>query len=243
MPTRKPSPIVSPETNTSSNKQLFNIYQTLSDHFGPRHWWPADSPFEVVIGAILTQNTAWTNVEQAIRNLKRAYALTIEKLSNLPIQQLEALIMPSGFFRQKSRRLQNLAKHLQGKWQSDLSAFCGGSLNDARERLLARPGIGPETADSILLYAADRPSFVIDAYTRRIFGRVGLLHGQEKYDEIRLLFMQNLPEQTELYNEYHAQIVQLAKTYCRKNKTLCSECPLNGACHFAKEQTREGSGK
>jgi len=221
--------------NTSPDKQLFNIYQILSDHFGPRHWWPADSPFEVVIGAILTQNTTWTNVEQAIRNLKQADALTIEKLSNLPIQQLEALIKPSGFFRQKASRLQNLAKHLLEVWQSNLSAFCCGPLNDARERLLSRPGIGPETADSILLYAANRPSFVVDAYTRRIFGRIGFLHGREKYDEIRLLFMQNLPEQTELYNEYHAQIVQLAKTYCRKNKTLCSECPLNGACSFAKE--------
>ena len=235
MPTKKPSPIVSPEMNTSPDKQLFNIYQILSDHFGPRHWWPADSPFEVVIGAILTQNTAWTNVEQAIRNLKQADALTIEKLSNLPIQQLEELIKPSGFFRQKASRLQNFAKHLQEEWQSDLSAFCSGPLNDARDRLLARPGIGPETADSILLYAADRPSFVVDAYTSRIFVRLGFLHGREKYNEIRLLFMQNLPEQTELYNEYHAQIVQLAKSYCRKNKTLCSECPLNGACSFAKE--------
>lgn len=243
MPTRKPSPIVSPGMNTSPDKQLFNIYHILSDHFGPRHWWPADSPFEVVIGAILTQNTAWTNVEQAIRNLKQADALTIEQLSNLPIQQLETLIKPSGFFRQKASRLQSLAKHLQSEWQSDLSAFCSGSLNDARERLLTRPGIGPETADSILLYAVVRPSFVIDAYTKRIFVRLGLLHGRETYDEIRLLFMQNLPEQTELYNEYHAQIVQLAKTYCRKNKTLCSECPLNGACNFARGKTREVSGE
>lgn len=243
MPSRKPSPIVSPAMPISPNKQLFTIYQTLSDHFGPRHWWPAESPFEVVIGAILTQNTAWTNVEQAIRNLKRADALTIEKLSSLPIQQFEVLIKPSGFFRQKASRLQNLAKHLQKEWQSDLSAFCRGSLDDARERLLARPGIGPETADSILLYAAGRPSFVVDAYTRRTFGRLGFLHGREEYDEIRLWFMQSLPEQTDLYNEYHALIVQLAKSYCRKNKTLCLECPLNGACHFAKEYSREVSGE
>ena len=235
--------MLSPDKNTSPQKSLFNIYQLLSNHFGPRHWWPADSPFEVVIGAILTQNTAWTNVEQAIQNLKRADALTIEKLSGLPILQLEALIKPSGFFRQKASRLQNLAKHLQKEWQSDLAAFCSGTLDDARERLLARPGIGPETADSILLYATDRPSFVVDAYTRRIFGRLGFLHGREEYDAIRLWFMQNLPEQTKLYNEYHALIVQLAKTYCRKNQTLCSECPLNGACHFAKEHTREVSGE
>jgi len=217
----------------TSDKRILNIYQILSDHFGPRHWWPADSPFEVVVGAILTQNTAWTNVELAIQNLKQAGSLSLEKLAELPIERLEELIRPSGFFRQKAIRLQSLAKHLAKDWQSDLTGFCGGPLDDTRTRLLARPGIGPETADSILLYAANRPSFVVDAYTRRIFGRLGLLHGREKYDEIRLMFMQNLPEQVQLYNEYHAQIVQLAKTCCRKNKTLCSECPLHKDCHFA----------
>lgn len=243
MLTRSPSLSLSPDMNTSPKNALFNIYQILSDHFGPRHWWPADSPFEVVIGAILTQNTAWTNVELAIQNLKHADALTIEKVSSLPIQQLEALIKPSGFFRQKASRLQNLAKHLRKEWQSDLAAFCSGTLNDARERLLARPGIGPETADSILLYATDRPSFVVDAYTRRIFARLGFLHGREEYDAIRLWFMQSLPEQTKLYNEYHALIVHLAKTNCRKNQTLCSACPLNCVCHFAKEHTEEVSGE
>ena len=219
--------------NISPDMRILNIYQILSVHFGPRHWWPADSPFEVVVGAILTQNTAWTNVELAIQNLKQAGALSLEKLVDLPVEQLEGLIRPSGFFRQKAVRLQNLAKHLASGWQGDLHRLCTGPLDDARARLLARPGIGRETADSILLYAANRPSFVVDAYTRRIFGRIGLLHGREKYDEIRQMFMQNLPEQAELYNEYHAQIVQLAKTCCRKNKTLCSECPLHKDCHFA----------
>ena len=221
--------------NASSDKQLFTIHQILSNHFGPQHWWPADSPFEVVVGTILTQNTAWTNVELAIQNLKQADKLSLEKLVEIPIERLEELIRPSGFFRQKALRLQSLAKHLVNDWQSNLTDFCSGPLDDARARLLARPGIGPETADSILLYAANRPSFVVDAYTRRTFGRIGFLHGQETYDEIRLMFMQNLPEQAELYNEYHAQIVQLAKTFCRKNKTLCSECPLNEDCHFATE--------
>ena len=221
--------------NPSTDKQIFNIHQILSDHFGPLHWWPAESPFEVVVGAILTQNTAWINVEQAIQNLKQADTLSLYKLAELPVEQLEKLIRPSGFFRQKAIRLQSLAKHLVNDWQSNLTDFCSGPLDDARARLLARPGIGPETADSILLYAANRPSFVVDAYTKRIFGRIGFLHGREKYDEIRLMFMQNLPEQTELYNEYHAQIVQLAKTCCVKNKTVCSKCPLNEVCHFATE--------
>ena len=229
--------------NVSSNKQILHIHQLLSSHFGSLYWWPAESPFEVVIGAILTQNTAWTNVERAIKNLKQADSLSLERLAVLPVGELEELIRPAGFFRQKAIRLQNLAQHLVQDWQSDLAYFCSGPLDEVRARLLAWPGIGPETADSILLYAAHRPSFVVDAYTRRIFARLGFLDGQEKYDDIRLMFMQNLPEQTELFNEYHAQIVELAKTCCRKNKMLCSECPLNGACLFAKKQIREVSGK
>jgi endonuclease-3 related protein len=213
------------------------IYQELLEHFGPLNWWPADSPFEVVIGAILTQNTAWTNVEKAITNLKKAEAISIHNMAKIPLHQLEELIRPSGFFRQKANRLQSFSTHLATEWQSSLSAFCSGPLDETRKRLLARPGIGPETADSILLYAADRPTFVIDAYTKRIFERVGMLQGNESYDEIRKLFMQALPENVALYNEYHAQIVQLAKTCCRKRKPLCKECPLYKRCHFPARAT------
>ena len=216
----------------SIETDLLSIYRTLLDHFGPLNWWPADNPFEVVIGAILTQNTAWTNVELAIANLKDAQALSPDKLSNLPSDRLEELIKPSGFFRQKATRLQNLSRHLVTEWQSNLNDFCSGPLDEARERLLARPGIGPETADSILLYAAGRPTFVVDAYTRRVFERIGELQGNESYDEIRELFMQALPENVALYNEYHAQIVQLAKTCCRKRKPLCNECPLYKRCRY-----------
>ncbi|MDH3455107.1 MAG: endonuclease III domain-containing protein [Desulfuromonadales bacterium] len=222
-----------------SDQTIRHIQRRLHEHFGALHWWPAESPFEVAVGAILTQNTAWTNVEQAIRNLKRAEALAPQQLAGLPVAQLEELIRPSGFFRQKALRLQSLARHLQDEWQGSLANLCSGPLPDARARLLSLPGIGPETADSILLYAADRPSFVVDAYTRRIFERIGLLQGQEKYDEIRQLFMQNLPEDAELYNEYHAQIVQLAKTCCRKHKTLCSACPLNAICRHAKRADKD----
>ena len=219
--------------STTAEKQILRIHQILSDHYGALHWWPADSPFEVVVGAILTQNTAWSNVEKAIRDLNHADVLSVEKLATLPVSQLEELVRPAGFFRQKALRLQNLAKHLQQEWQGSLADFCSGPLDTARARLLTRPGIGPETADSILLYAANRPSFVIDSYTRRVFERVGLLTGKEKYEEIRQMFMQHLPERAQLYNEYHAQIVQLAKTFCRKSKTHCSECPLKNECDFA----------
>jgi endonuclease-3 related protein len=175
-------------------------------------------------------------VEKAIHNLKQADALSPEKLASIDLEQLEALIRPAGFFRQKATRLQNLAKHLVNDWQGNLQDFCRGRLDDARARLLTRPGIGPETADSILLYAANRPSFVVDAYTRRIFGRIGILQGHESYDEIRCMFMRSLPEDTQLFNEYHAQIVQLAKACCRKNRPLCFNCPLNGVCLHAKTE-------
>lgn len=225
--------------------ELPSLYRTLLDHFGPLNWWPADSSFEVVIGAILTQNTAWTNVELAIANLKKEQALSPDKLSNLPIDRLEDLIRPSGFFRQKANRLKNLSWHLVTEWQSNLTDFCSGPLEEARARLLARPGIGPETADSILLYAAGRPTFVVDAYTKRVFERIGVLQGNESYNEIRELFMRALPENVALYNDYHAQIVQLAKTCCRKRKPLCNECPLYKRCRFptqaAPGETNEAS--
>ena len=221
----------------SIETELLSLYRTLLDHFGPLNWWPADSPFEVVIGAILTQNTAWTNVELAIANLKDAQALSPDKLSNIPIVRLEELIRPSGFFRQKATRLQSLSRHLVTEWQSNLNDFCSGPLDEARERLLARPGIGPETADSILLYAAYRPSFVVDAYTRRIFERVGILRGDETYAEVRQIFMQALPEDVALYNEYHALIVQLAKTCCRKRNPRCNGCPICKFCRFGIQAT------
>jgi endonuclease-3 related protein len=212
------------------NNLILQIQQRLHEHFGPLHWWPADHPFEVVVGAILTQNTTWSNVERAIDNLKRGDALDPELLANMPVQQLEQLIRPAGFFRQKASRLQSLAKHLVTEWQNDLAAFCGGPLDQARSRLLALTGVGQETADSILLYAADRPSFVVDAYTMRIFKRIGLLQGTEKYADVRLQFMQNLPTDAQIYNDFHAQIVSLAKSFCRKNRPLCAGCPLKTIC-------------
>jgi endonuclease-3 related protein len=218
------------------NHRLLKVYQQLHDHFGPRHWWPAESPFEVAVGAILTQNTAWANVEQAIANLKTHNVLSPGGIQRLPRTELEALIRPAGFFRQKAGYLQLLTSHLLEQADGDLATLCQGPLNDARNRLLTLRGVGPETADSILLYAAAKPSFVVDAYTRRILTRLGIIHGKESYDAIRQMFMENLPQETELFNEYHALIVELAKTICRKNNPACERCPLLTSCSHGQEK-------
>ena len=212
--------------------RLMTIYQCLLDHFGPRHWWPAETPFEVVVGAILTQNTAWRNVEYAIANLRGAGALTPAAVLALGPSELEILVRPAGFFRQKTARLQGLVRYLRDRHEGDLQGWLKQPLAALRTELLSLPGIGPETADSILLYAGGRPSFVVDAYTRRLFGRLGLLTGVEPYDQIRALFMGALPAEVALFNEYHALIVAECKSYCRKTP-LCRSCPLFQHCPAA----------
>jgi endonuclease-3 related protein len=217
---------------------LNQTYQTLLSHYGPRHWWPADSPFEVVVGAVLTQNTNWNNVEKAIANLRREQALSAPRILQLPVPELEGLIRPSGYFRQKAARLQLFCRHLEQQHGGDLNAWLAGDLDQVREELLSLKGIGPETADSILLYAGQRPSFVVDAYTRRLFGRLGVLHGRESYDEIRTWFMESLEGDVKLYNEYHALIVIHAKETCRK-KPLCRTCPCCAACRYGLDLLRQ----
>ena len=214
--------------------RLSDIFDRLAAHYGPLHWWPAETPFEVVVGAILTQNTNWRNVERAIAHLRAAGALTPERLLGLPRAELEKLIRPAGFFRQKAERLQLFAAHLFARCGGDLAALLAGDLDAVRRDLLALKGIGPETADSILLYAGGRPSFVVDAYTRRLFTRLRLLRGDESYEVIRLLFMDTLPADPDLFNEYHALIVEHCKTLCRKTP-LCPECPLLALCPFGQE--------
>jgi len=217
-------------------KNLPEIFDRLAAHFGPLHWWPADTPFEVVVGAILTQNTAWRNVEQAISRLKEAGVLTPEGLMEIPRRQLEELVRPAGFFRQKAERLKLFVEHLFRCCDGDLSTLLAGEPGEVRDELLTLKGIGQETADSILLYAGDHPSFVVDAYTRRLFSRLGLLRGDEAYEAIRALFMTHLPHETDLFNEYHALIVEECKTFCRK-KPLCAPCPLLSICPFGIRQT------
>lgn len=221
---------------TVTEPGLQTIYRLLHDHFGTQQWWPAETPFEVLVGAILTQNTAWTNVEKAIANLKAANALSPEALCRLTIPELEALIRPAGFFRQKAARLRHVTAVLVKHYQGDVARLCAGPLDVARQRLLALPGVGPETADSILLYAAHRPSFVVDAYTRRIFSRIGSLAGNERYDTIRAGFMAELPAEAPLFNEYHALLVTLAKSCCRKQRPACTDCPLRPVCRFGSRE-------
>jgi len=213
-------------------RNIPEIFELLAARFGPLQWWPAESPYEVVTGAILTQNTAWTNVEKAIVNLKAAGALVPATMRDLSLAELEQLIRPAGFFRQKAARLHHVTTVLVDDYGGRVEDLCAGPLDAARARLLALPGVGPETADSILLYAAHRPSFVVDAYTRRIFTRLGLLDGTERYEAIRTLFMSELPQEAPLFNEYHALVVILAKSHCRKRRPECPTCPLVAICPF-----------
>jgi endonuclease-3 related protein len=223
--------------DVKAKASLLDIHKTLQAHFGALKWWPARHPFEVVVGAILTQNTAWKNVELAIENLRQANSLDPQTLANILTEDLEQIIRPAGYFRQKAERLKLLAQSLVTAYQGCVETLCSGSLEEARSRLLQFKGIGPETADSILLYAAKRPSFVIDAYTRRIFERLGMISGSETYTELRTYFMRELPHQEKLFNAYHAELVQLAKLYCLKRQPNCIRCPLVDMCDYGQTLT------
>ncbi len=201
-----------------------SMFETLFDAFGPQHWWPGETPLEVAIGAILTQNTNWRNVERAIQNLKERDLIDVDKLLKLSEDELKELIRPSGFFNVKARRLRNFLEFL--KEHGGLEGLKKFDTHEVRQILLNVPGIGFETADSIILYALEKPIFVVDAYTRRYLKRHGFIEGTEPYDEIRKLFEDNLPKDVELYKEYHALIVKLGKVYC-KSKPVCENCPLN----------------
>lgn len=205
-----------------------DMYERLYAHFGPRHWWPGASPFEVAVGAVLTQNTAWKNVERAIDNLKEAGALDLEALRALKPKQLAELIRPVGYYNLKEQRLRNLLDMFHHECDGDLDELWQRPLPEAREILLAVKGVGPETADSILLYAGGRPTFVIDAYTFRVLGRHGLAKEGDNYQDLQTLFMDHLEPDPALFNEFHALIVGLGHQLCKKSKPLCQGCPLEG---------------
>jgi endonuclease III related protein len=204
------------------------VFDALLNRYGPLHWWPADTPFEVCVGAILTQNTNWMNVEKAIVNLKREGLLSMEALWEIDRERLAELIRPSGFFNIKSARLKDFLGFLLERHGS-LDAMFGGDWRALREELILVRGIGPETCDSILLYAGGKPTFVVDAYTKRLFSRLGLIRETDSYQEVRSLFMEALPPDAALFNEYHALIVEHCKRHCRK-KPVCEGCPLKGLC-------------
>ena len=208
-----------------SVNELLAIYHTLLNFFGEQGWWPADTPFEVIVGAVLTQNTAWRNVERAIENLKEGGVLTPQGLREVEESGLAEFIRPAGYYNVKAKRLKSLIEFLDRGYGGDLKKMFAEPLSSLRQKLLAVKGIGPETADSILLYAGEKPIFVIDAYTRRILSRHGMITDGASYGDIQNLFMQSLPQDVALYKEYHALFVRLAKTFC-KTKPLCAGCPV-----------------
>lgn len=209
-------------------------HDRLLARHGPQHWWPGETPFEVMVGAVLTQNTAWGNVEKAIARLRQADALHCRAILDRTDAVLAELIRPAGFFNVKTRRLKAVCRFLveRGVAAAPERLADQGSKAELRRDLLAVHGIGEETADSILLYALGLPSFVVDAYTRRAFGRLGLLRGDESYGEVQHRFETHLPRDAGLYNEYHALIVRLGKEHCRP-RPRCQDCPLNPICPSA----------
>lgn len=209
----------------SLSEQLWQIYRHLYRAFGPQGWWPADTPFEVAVGAILTQNTNWRNVTSAITRLKAAGLLTPAALQAVPEAALAELIRPAGYYRIKARRLKNLAAFLCQNYGGSLTALAAVDYLRVRKELLRLKGIGPETADSILLYALHQPVFVVDAYTHRILSRHGLAPETCSYEELQALFHAALPPEVPLFQEYHALLVHLGKTCCRP-RPRCQACPL-----------------
>ncbi len=206
-----------------------DVYERLAERYGPRGWWPADGPFEVIVGAILTQRTAWTNVEKALANLKRADALSPAAMRALSVAELAELIRPSGFYRSKARKLRAFLEMLDAGFEGDLERLLATPREELRRALLATYGIGAETADAILVYAARQPFFVVDAYSRRTFSRLGVLPGRDTYDAWQRLFESSLPPDVALYGEYHALIVEHAKDVCRA-EPLCDRCALAKVC-------------
>ena len=202
-------------------------YKKLYAFFGPQHWWPAEEPFEVMVGAVLTQNTSWSNVEKAIGNLKARKVLGPKPLFKMPLARLAAFIRPAGYYNIKAERLKNFLRFFFNSYQGDIKKISSASTEKLRRELLSINGIGPETADSILLYALGRAVFVVDAYTRRILLRHGFSSEDNDYDKVQAFFMRRLKHSAGLFNEYHALLVKTGKDFCRKAKPSCRACPLN----------------
>lgn len=205
---------------------VLEIYRRLYQTLGRQHWWPGDTPFEVAVGAILTQNTSWSNVEKAIGNLKKHKVLSAKAIHEMPAERLSELIRPAGYFNIKAARLKSFICFLMNSYRGRIEKMKNEDTNLLRERLLQINGIGPETADSILLYAVEKPVFVIDAYTKRVFSRHGIMDHDKSYTEFQDLFHFGLKRDLEMFNEYHALLVRVGKTYCKRKKPLCHVCLL-----------------
>jgi len=211
-----------------TSTQLTEIYDRLFQYYGAQNWWPAESKFEMIVGAVLTQNTNWQNVRKAINSLRAKGLLSFSALYSLPADRLALFIKSCGYYNLKAKRLKNLLQMIHDVYDSSLEVLLDSEPYSAREALLSVKGIGPETADSILLYAGGHPIFVVDAYTHRIFSRHNLAPEECDYQSLQDLFMDNLPRDSQLFNEYHALVVVAAKQFCKKNKPLCDKCPLEG---------------
>ncbi|HNV93625.1 MAG: G/T mismatches repair enzyme [Candidatus Methanofastidiosum methylothiophilum] len=211
----------------------FEIYIILKNHFGEiGSWWPKDSPFEVVIGAILTQQSTWTNVEKAIKNLKEENILTPRDISSIPLDKLKHLIKPSGFFNQKAERLKGISEYILKNYKGDINLLLSKNKAELREELLKFKGVGKETADSIILYAAEKNEFVVDAYTKRLYSRLGNVEENIEYDDLKKYIITEIPEELKLYQEFHGLIVLLGKNLCKKKNPKCISCPLASKCNF-----------
>ena len=204
---------------------IYQVYKTLLIYWGEQHWWPAQNQFEMMVGAILTQNTNWKNVEKTLYNLKKHQALSIQSLKKIPHNKLAEWIRPAGYYNQKATYLKIMAKTISDRFNGSLDSLFSIQTNILRKELLSWKGIGPETADSILLYAANRPVFVVDSYTKRFLIRHHQCTTKTTYNAIAKLFENSLPKDVQLYNEYHALIVRLGKEYCQ-SKPICTKCPL-----------------
>lgn len=212
----------------TTKELLADIYRRLDDAYGDQRWWPGDSPFEIAVGAILTQNTAWSNVVRAIDNLKSADLLEPGRLAALPASAIAPLIRPAGYYNVKARRLRSFLDFLGEECEGDVAVLGQRGLADAREKLLAVRGVGPETADSILLYACGLPTFVVDAYTHRILYRHDVAEESATYDDVKDIFESNLEADAKLFNQYHALLVKVGRERCRRREPRCSGCPLEG---------------
>lgn len=210
-------------------EKLFTLYNQLLAQHGNRKWWPADTPFEVALGAILTQATSWRNVEKAMDNLKDAGAFMPEEIASISQPALERLIRPSRYFRMKAQKVRAFVEHIA---ERPMHVMFTQDVPELREELLSIYGVGPETADTIILYAAGKPSFVVDSYTYRLFSRLGWVTGRYNYDKLRALFMDNLPHDVDLFNQYHALIVSHGARVCHKKTPNCQECRLQALCSY-----------
>lgn len=213
---------------------LTEIYQRLSQRFGKQHWWPARTQFEIIVGAILTQRTTWRNVDLAMRGLKNAGLLDIHRLAKAPINRVQALVRPVGFYRQKAKRIINASHHIVDNYNGSLARLFAKPTPALRRELLSLDGVGEETADSILLYAANRLVFPVDEYTRRIFGRMGIIKAR-RYDQLQAFFHKHLPGDLGVYKEMRALVVRLGKEHCR-TMPKCKACPVVDLCEYSKRK-------